>query len=211
MIASRKTSLLKEIDFAEEVPFLIEATLEAFDRGYRATFSRREDPISRQLVFALLRLQSKEGWEWFSDYVINGQRDELDAALEVHLGRTDITFELGSHHRFIWECKRLHNKGKTLYGEYRREGVMRFISGKYAKGQSHGGMLAFVMDSEIDKAVAGMETHLNAHRTELQINGGCFQPCPEANDSRLRLSLHLERGDFKLFHCFLRIDAVNSD
>lgn len=205
MIASRKTSLLREVDFAKEVAFLIEATLEAFDQDYRVTLSRREDAISRQLVFALRRLQSKEGWEWFSDYVISGQRDELDADLEVHLGRTDITFELGSHHRFIWECKRLHYKGKTLYGEYRREGVMRFISEKYAKGQSHGGMLAFVMDGKIDKAIAGVETHLNAHRTELKINGGCFQPCPDAKDSRLRLSLHLERGDFKLFHCYLPI------
>ena len=205
MIASRKTSLLREVDFAKEVAFLIEATLEAFDQDYRVTLSRREDAISRQLVFALRRLQSKEGWEWFSDYVISGQRDELDADLEVHLGRTDITFELGSHHRFIWECKRLHYKGKTLYGEYRREGVMRFISEKYAKGQSHGGMLAFVMDGKIDKAIAGVETHLNAHQTELKINGGCFQPCPDAKDSRLRLSLHLERGDFKLFHCYLPI------
>lgn len=208
MIASRKTSLLKEIDFAEEVVFLIAATLEAFDRDYRATLSRKEDPISRQLVFALLRLQSKEGYEWFSDYVINGQRDELDSALEVHLGRTDITFELGNHHRFIWESKRLHYKGKTLYSEYRREGVMRFISEKYAKGQSYGGMLAFVMDGEIDKAVAGVETHLNAHRTELKIYGDCFQPCSEANDSRLRLSLHFERGDFNIFHCFLPIDGA---
>ncbi len=48
-----------EIDFAEEVASLIEATLEAFDQDYRATLSRREDPISRQLVLALLRLQSK--------------------------------------------------------------------------------------------------------------------------------------------------------
>ena len=205
MIASRKTSLLREVDFAKEVAFLIEATLEAFDQDYRVTLSRREDAISRQLVFALRRLQSKEGWEWFGDYVISGQRDELDADLEVHLGRTDITFELGSHHRFIWECKRLHYKGKTLYGVYRSEGVMRFISEKYAKGQSHGGMLAFVMDGKIDKAIAGVETHLNAHRTELKINGGCFQPCPDAKDSRLRLSLHLERGDFKLFHCYLPI------
>ena len=199
-----------EIDFAKEVAFLIEATLEAFDQDYRVTSSRREDPISRQLVYALRRLQSKEGWEWFSDNVINGQRDELDAALEVHLGRTDITFELGSHHRFIWECKRLHYKGKTLYGEYRREGVMRFVSEKYAKGQSHGGMLAFVMDGEINKAFAGLETHLNAHRTELKINGGCFQTFPEAKDPRLRLSLHLGRGEFKLFHCFLPIPSVRT-
>lgn len=205
MIASRKTSLLREIDFAEEVAFLIAATLEAFDQNFRATLSRKEDPISRQLVFALLRLQSKEGYEWFSDYVINGQRDELDAELELHLGRTDITFELGSHYRFIWECKRLHYEGNTLYGEYRKEGVMRFISRKYAKGQRHGGMLGFVMDSEIDKAIAGVEKHLNAHRTELKINGGCFQPCPEVKDSRLRLSRHLEGEDFNLFHCFLPV------
>ena len=205
MIASRKTSLLKEIDFTREVVWLVEATLEAFDQGYRTTLSRKEDPISRQLVFALLRLQSKDGWEWLADYVINGQRDELDAELETHLGRTDITFDLGCHHRFIWECKRLHYDGKTLYGEYRKEGVIRFISKKYAKGHDHGGMLGFVMDGEIDKAVAGIETHLAAHRTELNLEGRCFQPCAEPMDSRLRLSLHFPGGDFKLFHCFLSV------
>jgi hypothetical protein len=205
MIASRKTSLLKEIDFTREVVWLVEATLEAFDQGYRTTLSRKEDPISRQLVFALLRLQSKDGWEWLADYVINGQRDELDAELETHLGRTDITFDLGGHHRFIWECKRLHFNGKTLYGEYRKEGVARFISRKYAKGYDHGGMLGFVMDGEIGKAVVGVETHLAAHRTELEIEGRCFQQCIEPKDSRLRLSLHFPEGCFKLFHCFLAV------
>jgi hypothetical protein len=203
MIASRKTSLLKEIDFTQEVTLLIAATLEAFDQGYRTTPSRREDPISRQLVFALLRLQSCEGWEWFADYVINGQRDELDAGLETHLGRTDITFDLGSHHRFIWECKRLHFNGKTLYGEYRKEGVARFISEKYAKGHDHGGMLGLVMDGEIGKAVSGIANHLAGHRAELEIEGKCFQPCIEPRDSRLRLSFHFSERRFKLFHCFL--------
>jgi hypothetical protein len=205
MIASRKTSLLREIDFTREIPLLIAATLEAFDKGYRTTPSRREDPISRQLVFALLRLQSSDGWEWFADYVINGQQDELDAEQETHLGRTDITFELGSHHRFIWECKRLHFDGKTLYGEYRKEGVARYISNKYAKGHDHGGMLAFVMDGKIGKAVAGLEAHLAAYRTELEIEGKCFLPCIEPKDSRLRLSLHFPEGRFKLFHCFLPV------
>lgn len=205
MIASRKTSLLKEIDFTQEVPYLIAATLEAFDKGYRAAPSRREDPISRQIVFALKRLQSSERWEWLTNYVINGQRDELDAELETHLGRTDITFELGSHHRFIWECKRLHFNEKTLYGEYRKEGVTRFISEKYAKGQDHGGMLGFVMDREISKAVSGVEKHLAGYRAELEIEGTCFQPCAEPRDSRLRLSFHFAEGRFKLYHCFLAV------
>jgi len=205
MIASRKTSLLKEIDFTQEVPYLIAATLEAFDHGYRATPSRKEDPISRQLVFALKRLQSSDRWEWLTNYVINGQRDELEAELEIHLGRTDITFELGSHHRFIWECKRLHFNKKTLYGEYRKEGVARFVSEKYAKGHDHGGMLGFVMDGEISKAVSGVENHLAGYRAELEIEGKCFQPCAEPRDSRLRLSFHFAEGGFKLYHCFLAV------
>ena len=205
MIASRKTSLLGEIDFAEEVPLLISATIEAFDEDYRVIASRREDPISRQIVFALLRLQSKEKWEWLNDYAINSQRDELDADRETHMGRTDITFELGGHHRFIWECKRLHHDGKTLYGEYRSQGVMRFVTVQYAKSQSYGGMLAFVMDGKITKAINGVKKHLDDHKADLQLQGECLRACPQPRDSRLRRSLHFPNGQFTLYHCFLAL------
>lgn len=203
MITSKRPSLLKEIDFSKEVPLLVLATLQAFDGDFRSILSRREDPISRQIVFALLRLQAAEGWEWLSDYAINSQRDELDEVCETHEGRTDITFELGGHHRFIWECKRLHHNGKTLYSEYRSEGVMRFITGKYSKVEAVGGMLAFVMDGNIGNAIKGVEQHLFAYKEALKILGEGFSACESPVDARLRESLHFPNRDLTISHCFL--------
>lgn len=202
MISGRTESLLAGVDFEGEVPALVATTLEVFDRDFRRPNRKLEDPTTDKLIFALLRHQACQG-NWFSDYTVNGQRNEYDPDSEKLKGRTDITFELGGLRRFTWECKLLHTNGATLYSKYRTEGVMRFITEKYGKGEKFGGMLGYVMDGDIQKAISGLEKHLNQHTDTLKLSCPCFVPCQTNPDSRLWESHHKINDEFVLFHGFL--------
>lgn len=59
---------------------------------------------------------------------------------EFELGRTDIAFKLTGL-QFIIECKRLRNANNA----YITEGLDRFISLRYARGDEFAGMLGFVI------------------------------------------------------------------
>jgi len=205
MISSKRSSLLAGVRLSDKIPLLVAATLHAFDTDFRPTESKRENKITLQLIYALRRLQTKENWLWLADFAINSQADELDEANEAYKGNTDISFQLGGHGSFIWECKRLRFEGKSLYGEYRKEGMKRFISGKYAKDQHHGGMLGFVMDGDVKKAVGGIGKHIDKFSSELGSLSGSFKACGIPADPRLHVSNHSGSRDLVLYHCFLPI------
>ncbi len=202
MIVGRTESLLAGVNFEEEVPLLVATTLEVFDRDFRRPNRKLEDPTTDKLIFALLRHQASRE-NWFSDYTVNGQRNEYDSEGEKLKGRTDITFELGGLRRFTWECKLLHTNSGTLYSKYRTEGVMRFVTEKYGQGEKSGGMLAYVMDGETQRAIKGLESYLNKHKETLKMSSPCFLPCQTISDSRLRESHHAINDEFVLFHGFL--------
>jgi len=202
MIGGHRKSLLAGVNFDAEVALLVAVTLHVFDQDFNFPDRSLEDPITDKFVFALLRFQALEEC-WFSDYTINGQRNEYDPSLEKLKGRTDISFELGGLRRFIWECKLLHHKGSALYSEYRKKGVMRFITGKYAKGEPRGGMLGYVMDGDVSKAIAGVEKNLNDNEATVKLKRPCFDSCSDPADSRVFESHHNLGHDFLLYHGFL--------
>lgn len=79
---------------------------------------------------------------------------EDDPKTAEEKGRIDIRFIHGHDESvyFAFECKRLNvpiNGGrKALASEYVEEGMMRFVTGKYASGLKQGGMIGFVMDGD---------------------------------------------------------------
>lgn len=62
---------------------------------------------------------------------------------EFELARTDITFKLTGL-EFILECKRLKSPDKA----YIDEGLERFITLKYSKGNEYAGMIGFVVSGD---------------------------------------------------------------
>lgn len=81
---------------------------------------------------------------------------ELDLqGMPKHRGRTDILFYHASHMGpgLVFEFKRLDNKG-TLRGKYVKEGVSRFVSGKYAETSDFGMMVGLVAGSMLNEQTA---------------------------------------------------------
>lgn len=66
--------------------------------------------------------------------------------------RADISFSI-SGFEFIVECKRL----KCADSRYLDDGIKRFVELKYAKNDTHGGMVGFVTCGDIEKIVNNLK------------------------------------------------------
>ena len=136
------------------------------------------------------------------------------------LGRTDIAFKPfvpSDKIYFCLECKRLNVRAlntlrpRPYFSEYVRNGMSRFISGQYAGALRNGGMLAFVLDADLNAAMAGVQGNIQAAHAEL----GMSLPADFASssvrpaDARIRETIH-RRGHnhepFRMHHLFMAGD-----
>ena len=74
---------------------------------------------------------------------------------EEEKSRADISFSI-SGFEFIIECKRL----KYADSRYLDYGVKRFVELKYAKNDTHGGMIGFIIDGDIRKIVNNLKSKI---------------------------------------------------
>ena len=189
------------VDWSQQIPKLLELTLRAWDQEIDFPSSKMEDDFTDHLVCALQRLQAKE--HWAQALSIDGQRNEYDSQSNTLMGRNDITFQLGAKATFTWECKVLHRGSKTLYSEYRTEGMMRFLGGQYHSSESTGAMLAYILDGNAPRAILGLSKHFKDHLTELQTTAPVLQTYGELNDERLFISKHNSKHHKKIIHGLL--------
>lgn len=88
-------------------------------------------------------------------------------------GRIDFKLIYGwdQEEFFSIECKRVSATNTTLATEYVREGVVRFTSGKYARGHDWAGMLAFVIDRNVPGSAALINERLQSLASETHLIG----------------------------------------
>jgi hypothetical protein len=92
-------------------------------------------------------------------------------------GRIDIRFVYAFNCRedvyFAFECKRLNlpsgKSKKSLATEYIEEGMMRFVTSQYASALRHGGMLGYVMNGDIDGAMATVKRSVSSRTNRLKM------------------------------------------
>lgn len=195
------SAAMRLIDWSREITRLVALTLRAWDEELDFPESDQEDTITDHLVCALLRLQQQE--DWATSLTINGQRNEYDANANTLKGRNDIIFQLGAIHSFTWECKVLHRKGKTLYSEYRSEGMVRFLNEQYKTSVGIGGMLAYVLDQDTERSFIGVEKHLRKHAAELNTRIPVLQPSSRLPDMRIRESHYSQSKCELMIHAHL--------
>ena len=89
-------------------------------------------------------------------FQIDTQVVELEPAPGEDLGRLDIAFRPLIPREDIYFCletKRLNvikdGQTRTYASEYVRFGMMRFVTGQYAKAVRHGGMIGYVLDGDL--------------------------------------------------------------
>lgn len=170
-----------------------------------------EDPTTEELCRRLRR--SRSACEL--PFRIDIQVVELDSAADVGQGRMDIVFSplLPSEEvYFCLECKRLNvvstSGFRTYASEYITHGMLRFISGQYAAHVRHGGMLAYVLDGNVQNAVSSVAKLIGQRFHELAMQPpGKMLPSTSVDCEHTVKETHHMRASSKSVFCIHHIFA----
>lgn len=190
----------------DEIPGMIRDVLDSCRHLLRPPQKekRPEEALSRQVYLCLRRMEKY-------------RRGPLEPHLESWLpdlgARADIRFSCGKgvDTYFVIEAKRLFvtypsGRKDSLVREYVHEGMMRFVSGKYAPYQQSSAMLGYVHDQRIEPARVAIEGEMKTRAKELCLvlddSGAGIRIGSSAEYS----SHQLEGGRrFTLYHLLVRV------
>ena len=157
----------------EEIPHILGAVLRCLDGFRKSSPQELETSLTKRLLKRLRRdryLRDRPVWP--------DRETVLDDEKSDDEGRLDLRFMLlGGCQKpppyFAVEAKRLHvtfeSGWKSLVAEYvsNRQGMMCFIDGRYSKGLRSGGMLGYVFDGDVPRAVSTLSKSLDKHHERL--------------------------------------------
>ncbi|TWT81338.1 hypothetical protein CA13_27900 [Planctomycetes bacterium CA13] len=194
------------------VPDIVELILSAWEAMPSIAPDTREDPVSDELCRRLRAAKELASLP----LQVRPQIVELDSADDnSDQGRIDIVFiplVPDESIYFALECKRINARqadGSTrrYFSEYVKEGMMRFVTGQYSHSVEHGGMLAFVLDGDVEGAIKGILKNIEAKRTmlrliEKEIQPSRFEP-KHANMRETRHTREVAAGEVLIQHFFM--------
>lgn len=170
------------IDLIDDmVPVILDLILTTWEAMPSPANDAREDPTTEKLYRRLC--QNRTSSELL--FRIDIQRVELDPVAGENQGRMDIAFSPLVPREDIYfclECKRLNvvqsnGKIRSYASEYITHGMMRFVRGQYAKPVRHGGMLGYVLDGDVPKAIKNVASIIKSRFRELRMEApGEMQP-----------------------------------
>lgn len=105
---------------------------------------------------------------------IRGQEIEDHSGIEKE-NRPDLTFlrlaarPVSNHNAQFYECKVI-GRGRTVY-DYHKDGVMRFVEGRYAWCMPHAGMIAYVSAPPPSVASTALEGYWKKSRKGTSLEG----------------------------------------
>jgi hypothetical protein len=171
----------------------------------------KEDHITNILCLALQKNRSARGLP----FQIRTQAVELEPMEGEGLGRMDIVFIPMVPREDIYFClesKRLNaitnGKIRSYASEYVTFGMMRFVTGQYSKAVQHGGMIGYVLDGDVARAMVNVKANIKKQRISLRMAArGTFLPSTVLiNDVRARETRHNrahETNPFCIHHLFM--------
>jgi len=193
------------------VPVILQLVLESWEEVHAFSSDEREDNITIALCRNLKRNRTARELM----FNIDTQQVELDPAEGEDMGRLDISFRPCIPREDIYFClegKRLNvikeGELRTYASEYVTAGMMRFISGQYAKQVQHGGMVGYVMNGEIAAAIKSVESNVERHEAALGMTppSRLSQSSILETEFRARETLHRRKvlpNSFHIHHLFL--------
>ncbi len=212
-ITGSSSALRRELfpsGFAGEVMLLVLETWQVFSLHRDVRLEERITAVFRD---ALIDAYVASGRSWF----IALEDPITDPTFGTELGRNDLTFFPPHHYGqkvfFTVECKRLHvttaSGFRHLADEYVKEGLQRFVEGKYSSGLPCGGMLGYVMDNRTAEAFARVcheikskSRILKMEATEMLQSPSSILPTqPQSADS----IHHREDGVFTVYHLLVGV------
>jgi hypothetical protein len=156
----------------ELIPSILIHVISTWEQMDKPAHNAHEDAISLKLFSALVNGKERHRHA----FLIRYQDVEVDTDLSKAIGRKDIVFFPSNEEDiyFCLEAKRLNalvsGSWDSLADEYVKEGMQRFVDGKYSRFVRHGGMLAYVLDGDIDRAMINVANNLRQHQEALRMD-----------------------------------------
>jgi hypothetical protein len=198
--------------FPEElIPRLLDLVTDTWVSFEKPGASDHEVPITRRFKHALKqakdfqRLPVRIERELAEDHPITGEE----------LGRIDLKFlpavSALEEVYFAFECKRLSavvgGIRRSLAPEYITEGMMRFITGRYASAGYHGGMIGYVLDGTGNEVISIVDQNIRSRLAQLRMTppAGLRESGFRPGNRLIRETHHslVPRRRFSLHHVFL--------
>lgn len=200
-------------DFFQQnlIPAVLAHVIETWEQMPKPGPSDLEDAISVKLYSALINSKSRNTLA----FLIRYQDVEVDTDMAKETGRKDLVFFPSLQEQEIYLCieaKRLNavvsGVRRSLADEYVKEGMQRFVDGKYARFVRHGAMLVYVLDGDIDRAMNNVENNIRSRCTQLRMDkyGGLLASTVRPDDPRTKETRHRrthERAVFLIHHLFV--------
>ena len=195
------------------VPNILRLTIAAWESLLSIAPDEKEDDITLTLCRALRQNRDAR----HLPFLIHTQQAELDPSPGEDMGRLDIVFNLLVPREEIYFClegKRLNvvKNGTTraYASEYVRLGMMRFVTGQYARAVRHGGMIGYVLDHNITRAIANVEANVKAQCSALRMTppGNLLDSEALGPDKRAKETHHQrehDTGTFRIHHLFMAV------
>jgi hypothetical protein len=203
----------KWADFFPEhlLPRILDVVLAAWEAMEKPAPDALETHISRRLRAAIKHAKDFKNLPF---YVMREDiEDDFDTAEER--GRKDLAFyptnvaKAREEVYFAFECKRLNarvgGRVRSLAAEYVSDGMMRFVTGQYARFMRHGDMIGYVLDGHRERAVALVAANIRNRCTQLGMQSpGEMRPSSlRPKVSNIRETVHTNPQAFRLHHVFL--------
>lgn len=167
-------------DFFERslLPAVFDHVVATWNRMHSPAPDDLEDAVSVKLYSALVRAKDRNS----HPFLIRYQDVEVNTDLERVTGRKDIVFFPSIEQEEIYLCLEAKRLNATISGtvrsladEYVKDGMKRYIDGKYASFVRHGAMLGYVLDGDLSRAMRNVENNIRNRVAELCMAGdGCF-------------------------------------
>lgn len=200
-------------DFFQQslVPAVLAHVIAIWEKMPKLGPSDLEDQISVKLYSALRRAKDRNAHAFLIGY----QNVEVDTDLEREIGRKDIVFFPSLQDEEIYLCleaKRLNalvsGVRRSLADEYVKEGMQRFVDRKYSRFVRHGGMLSYVLDGDISRAMKNVDSNIRKRVAELRMNdnGGLITSTVRTDDPHCKETHHRradEEAVFRIHHLFV--------
>ncbi|MCL4203305.1 MAG: hypothetical protein KJ000_12460 [Pirellulaceae bacterium] len=193
------------------IPAVLTLVIAAWGQIEKPAQDAREDDISKRLYLALVNGKDRNSHA----FLIRYQDVEVDDDLSKESGRKDIVFFPSLFDEPIYFCleaKRLSamvsGQRKSLADEYVKEGMQRFVERKYSRHVRHGGMLGYVLDGDIDRAIANVSNCIRLHQAALRMEGPAelLMSRLRLDDPQVRETRHFRKDEsivFCLHHLFV--------
>lgn len=188
------------------IPDVLQLVVDTWQSFLKPSPSDHEVPISRRFCEDLRREKGKRGLP----LRISPESSETDPLTGKEIGRIDIQFAHGHNERvyFAFECKRLRINGiPNTHAYVGADGMMCFIDGKYAKNLDSGGMIGYVMDGDVPKAIDAVSKAIVNKSNKLNLIAGTgMTPSSFVPNMPVTETYHtISSKRFTIYHLFLGI------